>query len=130
MFKLPHWTWIDNIRSVIWDWKQRSAGHSREGERPAGHSCEGERPAGHSSVGRDLLVPQADLLAPRVCSPAVALLHKKGHRHRRKICANTLWLYSSYTQSSPSKNKDINYIFIYLRVFRCSSCGAIYYTLY
>ena len=36
-----------------------------------------------------------------------------------------LWLYPSYTQSSPSKNKSINYIFIYLRVFRCLSSGTI-----
>ena len=33
----------------------------------------------------------------------------------------------TYTQSSPSKNKNINYIFIYLRVFRCLSSGSIYY---
>ena len=54
---------------------------------------------------------------PCVCSPAVALLHKNGPRHRRKIWANNLWLYSYFTQMSPSKNKNINYIFISLRVF-------------
>ena len=62
---------------------------------------------------------------PRVCSPAVALLHKKGPHHRRKMCANFLWLYSYFKQTSPSKNKNINYIFIDLRVFRCLSSGSI-----
>ena len=105
-----------------------------------------ERLAGHSNEGRDRLVAQAkgrDQLATqtkgetrwslkqtcqlhRVCSPAVTLLHKKGPRHRRNICANSLWLYSYLTQTSLSKNKNINYIFIYLRVFRCLSNGSIY----
>ena len=53
-------------------------------------------------------------------------ISQKGSQHRRKIGANSLWLYSYYTQSSPSKNKNINYICIYLRVFRCVSSGAIY----
>ena len=82
------------------------------------------RSAGLSSEGRDLLVTQADLSAPHVCFLAVAQLHKKGPCHRRKICANSLRLYSYYIQSSPSKNKNINYIFIYLR---CLFSGAIYY---
>ena len=90
MFIFPHGTWKDNIRSVILDWRRRSAGHSSKGERSAGRSSE----------GRDLVVTQADLSAPRVCSPVVALLHKKGPRHRRKICANSLLVYSYYTQSS------------------------------
>ena len=42
------------------------------------------------------------------------------------MCKFALWLYSYFTQTSPSKNKDINYIFIYLRVFPCLSCGSIY----
>ena len=62
---------------------------------------------------------------PHVCSPAVALFHTKGPRHRRKICANSLWLYSYFTQTSPLKNKDINPIFIYLRVFRCLYRGSV-----
>ena len=61
-----------------------------------------------------------------VCSPAVALLHKKGPRHRRKICANSLWLYPYNTQSSLSKNKNINHIFTYLQVFCCLSSGSVY----
>ena len=59
-----------------------------------------------------------------VCSPATALLHKKGLHHRRKICANSLRQYSYYTQSLTSKNRNINYISIYLQFFRCWSCGA------
>ena len=51
---------------------------------------------------------------------------QKGPHHRRKVCANSLWLYSYYTQSSPLKNKNIDYIFIYLRVLRCLSSGSIY----
>ena len=62
----------------------------------------------------------------RVYFPVVALLIKKGRRHRRKIYMNSRWLYSYFTQTSPSKNKDINYIFIYLGVFRCFSSGSIY----
>ena len=84
------------------------------------------RSAGLSSEGRDSLVTQANLSVPRVCSPSVALLHKKDPRPRRKICANSLGLCSYYTQSSPSKNKNMIYIFIYLRVLRCLSCDAIY----
>ena len=113
------WDLRDNIRSVMWDWRWRSSGRSNDGERSAGLSSEGREP----------LVTQADLSAPRVCSPAVALFDNKGPCHRRKICANSLslWLYFYYTQSSPSKNKNINCIFIYLRIFRCLSCASIYY---
>ena len=113
MFILPHGTWKDNIRSVNFDWRQRSSGRSSKGERSAGLSNE----------GRDPLVTQADLSAPRVCFPAVAQLHKKDPCHRRKICVNSLWLCSFYTQSSLLKNKSINYVFIYLGVLRCLSCG-------
>ena len=74
-----------------------------------------ERVTGHSSR----------CVSSRVCSPATTLFHKKGPRHRRKICVNPLWLYSYNIQSSSSKNKDINYIFIYLRVFRWLYSGAI-----
>ena len=86
----------------------------------------GRDPVVAQAKGRDTLVAQADLSAPRVCSPAVVLLHNKGPRHSRKICANSLWLYYYYyyTQSSPTKNKNLNYIFIYLRVRRCSSSAA------
>ena len=50
---------------------------------------------------------------------------QKGSSPQMKICANSLWLYSYFTQTSPSKNKNINYIFIYLQVFPCLSSGAI-----
>ena len=50
--------------------------------------------------GRDPLVTQADLSVSCVCSPAVALLHKNGPCHRRKICTKSLRLISYYTQSS------------------------------
>ena len=46
-------------------------------------------------------------------------------RHRRKICANSLWMYSYEIQSPSSKNKNINYISIYQRVFRCLCSGSI-----
>ena len=84
-----------------------------------------QRSAGLSSEGRDPQVIQADLSAPRVCSPDIALFHKKDPCHRRKICANSLWLYSYDTQSSPWKNKNVKYIFMYLRVLRCLSSSAI-----
>ena len=112
MFILLHRTWKDNIRSVIFDWRQRSSGRSNEGARLDGLSSKWIYP----------LVTQANLSAPHVCSPAVALLPPKGPRHRRKTCTNSLWMYSYCIYSSPSKNKNINYIFfIYLWVLRCLS---------
>ena len=54
---------------------------------------------------------------PRMCSPAVTLLHKKGPSHRRKICANFLWLYSYSSQTSPTKNKNILYIYEFFQRF-------------
>ena len=54
---------------------------------------------------------------------------KRVPHHRRKIYADSLWLYSYYTQSFPSKNKNIDYIFIYLWVFRYLSSGQIYDTM-
>ena len=95
------------FEKTILDWRQTSTGHSSEGGSP--------------------LVTRTNLSASRVCSPTVVLLHKKGPRHRRKIYANSLWLYSYYAQSSPSKNKNINYIFTYPRIFRCLSSGRICY---
>ena len=38
MFIFPHGDWKHSIRSVILDWRQRSAGRSSEGERSVGHS--------------------------------------------------------------------------------------------
>ena len=74
-----------------------------------------ERPAGHWSIP----VISSSVFSGRRTSS------QKGPRYKRKICANSLWLYSYYTQSSPSKNKNMNYIFINLRVLRCLSSGAI-----
>ena len=96
IFIYPHGTWKDNIWSVILDWRQRSACHSSEGKRPVGHSSRSVIPTPPS----------------RVCPLAVALLHKKGPRHRRKICANSLWLYSFYIQSLTIVNK-LNWIITY-----------------
>ena len=61
-----------------------------------------------------------------VCSPAVALAHRKGPRHRRNIRANSLRLYCYFTETLPSKNKNINNIFIYLQIIFCLSSGAVY----
>ena len=143
MFILPHGTIKDNIRCVILDWRQRSSGRSSKGERFICRSSEEGRSAGRLSEGRDPLIAQAEVRDPpvsqakgetcrllkqtyHVCSPAVALLHKKSLCYRRKICVNSLWLYSYYIQSSPSKNENINDIFIYVRVLRCLSSGSIY----
>ena len=114
MFILPQGYWKDNTRSVILDWGQRCSGRSNKGEITAGFSGKRRHP----------LVTQADLSAPGVCSPAIALLRNKGPRHRRKICANSLWLYYCYPQSSPSMNKNINCIFKYLRVRHYFSSGT------
>ena len=83
------------------------------------------RSASFSSEGRDPLVTQADLSTPLCVFSSRCTTSQKNPRHRRKICANSLWMYSYYTQSSPSKNENRNYIFIYLRVFRCLSSGTI-----
>ena len=143
MFILPHGTWKDNIRSVILNRRQGSTGHSSKGERSAGLSSERRGPLVSQAKGNSPLVAQAKGRGPlvtqakgetygslkqtcHVCSPAVPLIHRKGLRHRRKICANSLWLYYYYRQPSPSKNKNVIYIFIYLRVLRCLSSGPVY----
>ena len=75
-----------------------------------------QRFAGCSNEGRDLLATQANLSA---------LLCVFSGRHKKKMCANFLWLYSYFTETSLSKNKNINYIFIYLQVLCCLSSGSI-----
>ena len=107
MFILPHGNRKDNIRSVIKDGRQRFSGHLTKGRGPLVSEAKGRNP----------LVTQAYLLYSHVCSPAVELRHKKGPRHKRKICANSHWLCSHDIQSSLSKNKNINYIFIYLLLY-------------
>ena len=58
----------------------------------------------------------------RTTSQKVSPLQKKD------MCE--LSLTASYnTQSSPSKNKKVNYIFIYLQVWRRFSSGSIYYNI-
>ena len=98
-------TWKDNVSSVNLDWRRRSTGRLSKGDRPAGHSS---RPVSYSCV----------FSGHRTTS-------QKDPRHRRKKCAMSRLLYSYSTQSSPSKNKNINYILIYLRVFRCLSSSPI-----
>ena len=63
-----------------------------------------------------------------MCFPAVALRHTKGPHHRRCICINYLSLHSYFIQTLPSKNRNINYIFIYLRSLRCLSTAVQYTT--
>ena len=105
MFIFPHRTSKDNIRSVILDWSQRSAGLS--------------------SKGGDPLATQADLSAPPCVFSSCCTTLQKSPCHRRKTCVNSLWLYSYFTQMSLLKNKNINYVFIYLWVLRCLSIGTI-----
>ena len=98
------WDLKDNIRSVILDWRRD----------PVGETC--------WSLKQTCQLPMCVLQPSHYFT-------KRVPRHRRKICANSLWLYSYYTQSLLSKNKNINYIFIYLRVLRCLSSGMIYVTV-
>ena len=77
-----------------------------------------EKPVGHS---------RRPVSSPCVFTGCRTISQKRSPPH--KICANSLWLYSYDTLSSLSKNKNINYIFIYLRVLRCLSSGSIYATL-
>ena len=83
---------------VRWSLEQR--------ERPTGPSS---RPVSSSCV----------FCGPRTTS-------QKGSPPQKKDMCKISDCIPTYTQSSLSKNKDINYIFIYLRVFRCSSSGAVY----
>ena len=73
-----------------------------------------QRPAGHSSR------PVSSL-----CMFGSRTTSQKVPHHKRNIYAISLRLYSYYTQSSPSKNKNISYIFIYLRVLPCLSSWTI-----
>ena len=54
---------------------------------------------------------QVNLSAPSYVFSSRRIISQKGSRHRRKIGTNSLWLYSYSTQTLPSKNKNINYIF-------------------
>ena len=65
------------------------------------------------------------LSTSRVCSPAIGLLQKKAPHHRRKICVDTLWLYSYFTQTSPSNNINVNYIFVYRHMWHVCTCACI-----
>ena len=76
--------------------------------------------------------PKQTCQLPSVWFPAVAQIHRKGLRHSRKLCVNSLslslslWPYAYFPQTSPSKNKNINYVLIYQRDIRCLSSGTIY----
>ena len=112
MFIFPHGTWKDNIRSVVFDWRRRSDGRSSEEERSTGLSSE---------VG-DPLATQANLSAP---APVYVLQPLQ----KIYMCELSLLLHSYFIQTTPSKNKNMNYIFIYLRFLRylssCSICDNI-----
>ena len=89
------WDLRDNIRFVILDWRQRPTGHS-------------SRP-----------------VSSPVCVPWMSHYFTKRVPVTEERYVQTLWLYSYFTQTSPSKNRN-NYIFIYLRVFHCLSSSSIY----
>ena len=86
------------------------------------------RSAGLSSEGRDPLVTQADRSAPPcVFSGRRNTSQKESLPQKKDMWELSLWLYFYYTLLLSSKNKNISYIFKYLRVLRCLSSGAIYY---
>ena len=118
MFILPHGIWKDNIRSVNLDWRQRSASRSSEGERSAGLS--GER--------RDLRVTQTNMSC--VFSGRRSNTHKGSPLQKKDMRELSLSLSDCIPTShtSLSKNENINYMFIYLRVLRCLSSGPKYDT--
>ena len=111
MFILPHGTWKDNIKSVILDWRQKSVGRSSEGDRSSSLS----------NKGRDVRVTQSNMS----CVFSGRRTTSQIGSPPQKKWVKSFWVYSYCTQSSPSKNKNINYIFIYLRFFGCLSSGAI-----
>ena len=88
MFIFPHGTWKDNIRSVIWDWRQRSAGRSSEGERSAVLSSE----------WRDSLVTQANLSAPPCVFSGYRTTSQKGSPPQKKdMCELSLTVFLLHT---------------------------------
>ena len=101
-----HGTWKDNIRSIILDWRKRPPGHSSEVVGP--------------------LVSQANLSASLCVFSCRRTPSQKGSQPQKKDMCKLYLLYFYNTQSSPSKNKNINYIFMHLRVLRCLSSGSIY----
>ena len=119
MFILPHGTWKDINRSVILDWRKRSAGCSSKEERSAGLSREGRVPLVTQAKGRGPPVSQAKgktcgslKQTCNVCFSVVVLIHTKGLRDRRKICANCLWLYSYFIHVTVEERKYKLYVYI------------------
>ena len=110
-FHISAWDLKENIWSVILVWRRRCAGRSSEGEWSTGLSSEGRDTCGSLKQ------------TCHACSPTVALILTKGPSHRRNICANSDCISTSHT--SPPKNKNINYLFKYLRVVRNFSSGSI-----
>ena len=62
--------------------------------------------------------------APRVCSPTIALLHKRVPA-TEEVYVRTLSDCIPTTHNRRRRRIKICYIFIYLRVFRCLSSGSI-----
>ena len=93
------WELKDNIRSVILD------------------------------CGRDPQVTQSNLSAPPcVFYGRLSNIHKGSLPQTKDMRDLSLWLYSYFTQTLPSKNDNLNYNFIYLRGLHCLSSGTIYDT--
>ena len=87
--------------------------------------AKGKDPLVSQTKGRDPLVTQENLC---VFSSRRTTSQKGSLPQKKDMCE--LSLHSYFTQTSLSKNKNINYIFIYLRVFCCLSSSAIHYTKY
>ena len=100
---------------ICWSLKRReiSAGYLSEEGWIRWSLKRREGPADHSSqpVGFSVCVLRSSFY-----------FTQKGPHHRRKISANSLY----FTQTSLSKNKNINHIFIYERVLVV--CLAVQYT--
>ena len=113
MFILLNGTWKDKIKSVNLDWRREVGwSHKRRGEIRWSLKRR-ERPAGHSSKYV-------------VCVFRPSHYYTKRFPATEERYARTLSDCIPITQSSPSKIKNVDFIFIYLRVFRCLSCSSIY----
>ena len=116
MFILQHGTWKDNIRSVNFDWKRDPMVTHAKGWGPLVFQAKGE-------IRWSL--KQTCQLCVRVLRPLHYFTKRVPVTEERYVRTLSDSI-PTYTQSSPSKNKNINYTFTYLRIFRYLSSGAIY----
>ena len=121
----PYGSWKDNIRSVIFDWRQRSAGCSNERERSSGRSNKGERSASLSNERRELRVNQANMLC--VSSGRLTTSQNVSLPQKKDMCELSLTVFLLHTIVAVEEWKYKLYFYI-SPSFLCLSSGLIYVT--